>query len=338
MITFEDVFTYDNLYDAARKCCNGVRWKTSVKKYEGNLVENISSVKQKLENGTYKSHKLTTFMLRADRGKLRKISAPHITDRPIQRCLCNNFLENEIIKKLIYNNGACIKDKGLDFSIQQLKKDLISYATNHKNEGYVLTVDFSKFFDSIDHEILLNKIDQLHGDDKIKKLYSYLISLSKSDKGLSLGNQVSHISALYYLNEIDHYIKEHLHIRYYGRYMDDCYLICDDKEHLKYCLSEIIRLSEKLKLNLNLKKTQIRKVKNFMFLNRHWYISTTGAVTCKLSKRTLIRLRRKYVYLEKNKPDALENFMSSIKGLEKQAKGVINYVCSKRECQPKKEY
>lgn len=325
---YKKVFEFDNLYNAALKCCNGVRWKTSVINYERNLVENVAVLVDTLRKEKYKLKRTHTFNLRTGRGKIRNITALNIADRPVQRCLCDQWLDENITKRLIYNSGACLKGKGFDFSLNMVKKDLRSYATNHKNEGYVLTIDFSNFFGSIDQDLLCERIDTLPGDKELKALYKYLIHSYGKGEGVNLGSQISHISALFFLNPLDHYIKERLHVKYYGRYMDDCYLISDDKNFLKDCLLKITEFCERMKLNINPKKTIIRKVKNFMYLNRHWYISSTGVVRCKLSKSTLTRLRRVYRYLTKNKPDAVEPFLSSVKSLEKQSKGVLKYVCS----------
>ena len=63
-----------------------------------------------------------------------------------------------------------------------------------------------------------------------------------------------------------------------------------------------------------------------MFLNRHWYITKSGKVICKLSKITLRRLRKRYRCLYANKPNRVNQFLASVKSLEKQCKGVLNYV------------
>ena len=78
--------------------------------------------------------------------------------------------------------------------------------------------------------------------------------------GLGLGSQVSQIMELLVLNELDHFIKERLHIKYYIRYMDDFILIHPDKEYLEYCLVEINKHIAALGLELN-KKTTLHPLK-----------------------------------------------------------------------------
>lgn len=79
----------------------------------------------------------------------------------------------------------------------------------------------------------------------------------------------SQILAIFYLNDLDHFIKEHLKINYYVRYQDDALLFHPSKEYLKYCLKEIINFLEKEKLSLNNKTRIYSSSDNFLFLGRN---------------------------------------------------------------------
>ena len=318
-IKFEEVFTFTNLYKSYENCCKGVGWKTSTKNYQIKAVQNVANLYKALKSGKYKSKPFSKFVL-SERGKTRQISALHISDRVVQKCYCDYFLVPLLSNKLIYDNGACLKNKGLNFTAKRLKAHLQQYFRKHKgNTGYVLTFDYSKFFDSIDHQILVDKIRREIKDDKLFALYKHFVDCFDGDKGLGLGSQMSQISALFFTNEIDHYIKEKLKVKYYARYMDDGYLISDSKEFLIMCRDEIIRLSEKLNLKINVKKTRIWKLeKGFMFLHRHWNLTKKGFVKLKPSHSTLLRLRKRYRKIKKlNKPDALERFIGSTSGFIK---------------------
>lgn len=105
------------------------------------------------------------------------------------------------------------------------------------------------------------------------------IPLYKKGKGLPIGNMSSQILAVFYLNELDHFIKEKLHIKYYIRYMDDGILLSSSFEYLKYCLGEIIYITSKYKLELN-DKTKIIDVnkEGAYFLGFHFYIKENKIV------------------------------------------------------------
>ena len=172
--------------------------------------------------------------------------------------------------------------------------------------------------ESIPHEQLKVKVAKKIKDPRLQKLYNYFVD-QFGDTGLGLGSQISQISALYYINDFDHYIKEKLHIKYYGRYMDDGYLIHPSKKYLKFCLQEILRLTKEMGLKINLKKTKISKLENgFMFLNRHWKLTVKSYIKTKPSHKTMARLRRKYNKLITFAPDEdIKTFLSSVHGFLK---------------------
>jgi hypothetical protein len=131
------------------------------------------------------------------------------------------------------------------------------------------------------------------------KLINYINSLPnyQKGKGLPIGNMSSQVLAIMYLNELDHYIKENLKIKYYIRYMDDGIILHQDKEYLKYCLKEIEKIVTKYKLKLN-KKTKIYTSKEgFEFLGFR-YIIKNGKLILKVKNQTKRKFKRKMKNME----------------------------------------
>ena len=122
---------------------------------------------------------------------------------------------------------------------------------------------------SIDKEIKRLKTLSINDyQEHVNSLRS--IPLYKKGKGLPIGNMTSQILAVYYLNDLDHYIKEKLGIKCYVRYMDDFILFHEDRDYLKYCLGEIEKKLAEVKLKLN-KKTQILEIQHgFCFQSAGW--------------------------------------------------------------------
>lgn len=75
----------------------------------------------------------------------------------------------------------------------------------------------------------------------------------------------SQILAIFYLNDLDHYIKEELKMKYYVRHQDDFLLFHESKEYLKYCLLKITNFLKKEKLELNSKTRIYKNTNNFIF-------------------------------------------------------------------------
>lgn len=329
-LTFDEVFTFDNLYNSYLSCCKGVNWKTSTKNYRLRAIQNVAKTYTSIMNGSYKSKPFSKFTV-CERGKAREIKALHISDRVVQKCYCDYFLVPLLTRRLIYDNGACMKGKGLSFTARRLKAHLQKYYRKNKsNIGYILTFDFSKFFDSLDHQILLDKARKVIKDDRLYEMYHYFVDCFGGDKGIGLGSQISQVTALFYTNEIDHFIKERLKIKYFARYMDDGYVISNSKKELIKCRDEILRISKKLKLNVNLKKTKIWKIeKGFMFLNRHWRLTPKGYIKLKPSHTTLKRLKKRYRKLvKKGDANAIERYKGSTSGFLKffNNRRLLNYV------------
>ena len=120
-----------------------------------------------------------------------------------------------------------------------------------------------------------------------------IIDSTEGNVGIPIGNQSSQIFALLYLSPLDHFIKEKLGVKFYGRYMDDFYLIHEDREYLRHCWKEIEEHVNKIGLALN-EKTNIYPLKNGIdFLGFHTYISETGAVIRKVRRKSKNNVRRK---------------------------------------------
>ena len=203
---FDRLTDLDNLYNSFMNCKKGVDWKESVQRYESNLLQNINTLRKALLDGTYRQKAFYEFDIN-ERGKPRHIKSMHISDRVLQRALCDYVLNPVLFKKLIYDNGASVKGKGIEFSRKRLKVHLQRYYRKHGNKGWVLKIDFSKYFDSIPHDILLQKIKEKVEDEKVIKLTEYLVQTFEGDKGVGIGSQLSQTAGIFYPTELDNFCK-----------------------------------------------------------------------------------------------------------------------------------
>lgn len=97
-----------------------------------------------------------------------------------------------------------------------------------------------------------------------------------------------------YVNRMDHLIKEKLGIKGYDRYMDDFILIHPSKEYLRFCLEEIRRVCQELRVELNPKKVSIVKLSHgFTILKTKWILTDTGRVVRMPSRKAIVYQRRK---------------------------------------------
>ena len=298
-------------------------FKKSVQLYELNFLKNFRKTQIELRNKTYKQGDFYSFFIN-ERGKERYIRAISFYDRVIQRALCDN-LTSIVNPYLIYDNGASVKNKGLDFSRRRIETHLHKYYRKYGNIGYALLIDFRKFYDNINHEKLFEMYDKIIKDKDTLNLMKHLISSFKLDissyevsedepfdsleyakantlktkekflnRSLGIGSQISQISGLYFPHEIDNYCKIVKGLKYYGRYMDDIYIISNSKEELKNLLEEIKVICKNLCIFVHKDKTQIYRIdKGFTFLKIRYRLTETGYLVRRPVKANIIREKRK---------------------------------------------
>lgn len=289
---YEQVFSYGNLYQAYRKSRRNVVWKASVQRYITQAPLNVYRTWERLQAGTYASPPFFEFDI-YERGKRRHIKSTIITDRVVQRCLCDNALVPMLSRTFIYDNGASLANKGYSFAIRRLTQHLREHYRKYGQSGYVLIFDFTKFFDNVSHELVKRILQRQFSDQRMLQLIQQFIDVF-GNIGLGLGSQVSQVLALASANRLDHYIKEILRIRGYGRYMDDGYLIHHSKEYLQQCLRAISNLCKTLEIKLNLRKTQIVKLSHgFTWLKVRFHLTESGKVIRKIYKRSVTKMRQK---------------------------------------------
>lgn len=202
---------------------------------------------------------------------------------------------------------VCRQNKGTHFACNRLEKFFREHGKKHGNEGYILKFDIRKYFNSINHEVLKDKLKNFPDDDIKELLYQIIDSYAYTPgKGLPMGNQSSQWFALYYLDGLDRLIKEHLRIKHYVRYMDDGVLIHESKKYLQECLGQMKKLIAKEQIEFN-EKTQIFPISQGVdFLGWHFYLTDTGKVIRRLRtsnkkrfKRRMKLYRRQYACGEK---------------------------------------
>lgn len=296
---YEKLMDLNVLHEAFQKCKKGVDWKCSVQQYEANEFLFLNQLVNSLKDKTYKQKPFVEFDIN-ERGKQRHIKSLHISDRVLQRALCDEILLPIVQPYLIYDNGASIKGKGIDFSRERLRTHLQRYYRKHGYKGYILQVDYSKYFDSIPHDKIIEGFKKLINDQDLIDLIIQLVDSFGENVSVGIGSQISQIIGIYYLTKIDNYCTIVKGCKYYGRYMDDLYVIHHDKEFLKQLLVEIEQYSNELGLKLNTKKTQINRIdKCFIFLKLRTRLTPTGKVIRNPSKKNITRMRRKLKKLKK---------------------------------------
>lgn len=343
----------NSLYMAYKAAKKGSSWKTQVQRFEWNCLSEIRMLQKELESNTYVTSRYTEFFVN-ERGKTRPITGLQMRDRVVRHSLNDNVLIPATVPHLIHDNGASLKGKGIDFTRKRLIAHLIRYYRKHgSNDGYILIMDYSKFYDNIQHkkaiQMFKNYIDDTFALDLTEQIFdTYKVDVSyltdaefercldvKFDsvkyrlsnykktgekymkKSVSVGDQTSQITAVSFPTAIDKFVTVVCGYGLYARYMDDSYIIAETKEELLQLIEKIKNLSNQLGIFLNEKKTQIVKLsRTFTFLQNKYYLAENGHVVIRINSKSITRMRRKLKKL-KSKVEAGKLELSKIEELFK---------------------
>lgn len=303
VLPFDKAFSFEQLNKAFYKCKRGVSWKESIQKYEGKLFANNLKLSQEVLTGKYKQRPFIEFDL-LERGKHRHIKSVYISDRVVQKALCENILVPLLSHDLIYDNGASLKGKGTIFAIDRVTQMLRKHYKRYGDDAYIILGDFHSYFDSLDHEKIFDMLEKKIDDIRTINLIHEMVDPFGS-KGLGLGSQVCQILAVSYLNEFDHVISCKYR-KQYVRYMDDFIIFCNDKNDAKRILKIVKSEVQKVNLTLNENKTYICKITHrFTFLKTDFKVTKTGKVIKMITRLNVTKQRQKLKKLAKMVDDGL---------------------------------
>lgn len=291
-LTLESVADMNALYRAQREAARGVGWKASTQRYQIDWLLNINRMRRDLMTGRDFHRGFHEFDI-VERGKKRHISSVHFSERVPQKSLTQNVLIPALRPSLVDRNAANIKGKGVSYSLNALKRDLVRHYAKHGKDGYILLVDFADYFASIDHGAVKSMIARYVDDPGARDLALRFVDV-QGERGLGLGSEPNQIEAVSLPNAIDHFVTEMLGVEAYGRYMDDSYMIHGSKQYLRVCLALVKERCAALGITVNDRKTRIVKLsRGFVFLKKKIFYGENGKVVMRPCRDSITRERRK---------------------------------------------
>ena len=249
---YEKVFSLENLYLAFLEARKGKRKKKAVLKFETNLGYELDKLYKELKSGEYKPLPYREFVIYEP--KRRVINAPAFRDLVVQHAIYR-VIYPIFDKTFIDTSYACRKGGGTHKASNYTQKEMRKYS----GDLYFLKLDIRKFFYSIDRDILRRLFEKKIKD---KRFVNIMCEFTKMDtpKGIPIGNLLSQIYALIYMNPLDHFIKRELKVKSYVRYVDDFVLIGLTLDKAKEYKQKCEKFVQEY-LNLELSHWHIQKIK-----------------------------------------------------------------------------
>ncbi len=355
-LKYDDIVDIDKIREMYHIIRVNTKNRGKLHKFELFYSSNIISILEALRNKCYKHSKYNVFLVHEP--KYRIIMSEIMSDKVVNHLISKYILAPGIYPHLIPQNVATREGKGTKEGIRYLKMYINKLKLNYDKvyvlkcdiKKYFYSIDHElvlekckRFIDDPEvFQLVLNVVKSTDEDyvnsaiDKVvKKEIDRVSKLNILDKeikieelkriprypkgkGLPIGNMTSQLLAVYFLNDLDHYIKERLHCKYYIRYMDDFVIFDHDKERLKVLRKEIEEKLKEFKLELN-KKTNIYDLNHgFGFLGYYYFLKGKRLII-KINPQTKRRIKKKMRKLKKINAPNYEQVKASYMGYLKQA-------------------
>jgi len=338
VIKYSDIVSLDRIINVYQNIRLTTCHRDKLVKFELYYTSNLINIYEKIKNKTYKHGRYNLFLISIP--KHRIIMSENMNDKVVNHLISKYVLAPTLLPKLIEMNVATRKDKGTKMGIYYTKKYINKLKQNNDKvyalkcdiNKYFYNIDHSilleklrkdiqdkDLFDLIENivtstdleyvnkginnlkESAITNLRKMNLPDMNKKISEIRsLPIYRKGVGLPIGNETSQILAIYFLNGLDHFIKEKLRCKCYLRYMDDFVLFSPDKEYLKKCLIEIEKYIAGLKLTLN-KKTQIYDLDKGMNFLGYKFILKGKKLIVLINSQTKKRVKKKLKRLKKEK-------------------------------------
>lgn len=260
-------------------CRRSKRQSTSAQAFEAHAEHNLCRLRERLLDGSYAPGRSICFVV--THPKPREVWAASFEDRIVHHLLYNR-IGPRFEAGFIANSSACIAGRGTLYAARRLEHDVRSVTQNWSQRAFYLKADLANFFVAIDKAVLLEQLRarlsepwwmalattvlmhdprndfELRGSAHLLERvppHKRLLN-APAHTGLPIGNLSSQFFANVLLNALDQHAKHRIRARYYGRYVDDFYLLHESTDWLKAALADITAfLPARLHCKLNPAKT-----------------------------------------------------------------------------------
>lgn len=295
-MNFSESTEFEALYKSMWKCKRGKMKKASVARFVSHGIEETLKLEEEIKANKYKPRKPRTFTLTYP--KVRPCSSIHIRDRIVQRSLNDNIIYPKMVSGFIWDNMACQKGKGTTKAMDRLDTFLHRYYINNgnSNEGWVWQFDIEGYYRNMHHADAHKCFKCKLDDETVEHAEAWLQRQYPYDVGYEPGSQMVQILGISLLSPFDHYAKEKIRAQFYERYMDDGFIISNNKEFLEACHEMMVEELAQFHMHFHPKKTCIYPLKDGInILGFTFRLTDTGKVVRIINPQNVKHERKKLV-------------------------------------------
>ena len=313
---YDAAIEYEKVYAAWNTVLHTCKNKRGLYKFVLFGQARIAKIVEELRARKYWPNKYRCFMVFEPKPRL--VMSQSIKDKIVNHFVAREYLIPLLERTLVDANVATRKGKGSAYAHKMVRKYIAQMMAEKPGKKiYALKMDVSKYFYTIDHEVLMKKLRRRIKDPDVleiirrivsetnkpyinrmigrfNKYYCTAVPFYEQGKGLSIGAMTSQLLAIFYMSDLDRYMKEEKRCRWYLRYMDDILVLGWDKGELYEIRRVLERELSELKLRVNPKSAihNCCAVAGFSFLGYRYYVSDGRLKAVCLSK-TVRRVRRR---------------------------------------------
>ena len=289
---FGGIIAVENLFGAWETFKADKKNKTDVAEFERHLETNLFQLHRDLKSKSYRHGPYRSFYIHDP--KQRHIHKATVRDRVLHHAVFSVL--NPIFEETFTPTSfSCRAGFGTHKGVDVLERKARAVARNGTSQCFVLKCDVRKFFDSVDHDVLLAILGKRIKDKNAMWLLRKIVGsypaapvrerenkpAHEGTKGIPIGNLTSQLFANVYMNEFDQFVKHGLRVKHYARYTDDFAIASPDEAYLENLIAPIAQfLRDRLALTLHPNKVSVRKLHHgvdflgYVFFGKHRLVRT----------------------------------------------------------------
>jgi group II intron reverse transcriptase/maturase len=256
------------------------------------LREHWPAIREQLLTGSYQPSPVRRHEIPKSGAGVRQLGIPTVLDRFIQQCLL------QVLQPIF---DPTFSEHSHGFRPGHGAHDAVREAQNYIQEGrrWVVDVDLEKFFDRVNHDVLMGKLDNRVGDRRLLRIIRRYLKAGVLAKGVAVarhegtpqGGPLSPLLANVLLDEVDKELERRGHA--FVRYADDCNVYVRSKRAGERVLAALRQMYAKLRLRVNEDKSAVARVWDRKFLGYSFWVAPGRKVELRVAAKALVAFKRR---------------------------------------------